>query len=85
MASDSGTKYIVRPFGHLILRPTSYFRSPALASDAFDFWLETFPCKRKLILFNHPHLQGGLEAMSLSTTSENFAFEALANSLAGGE
>ena len=85
MANDSGTKYIVRPFGHFILHPKRCFRSPAIASNAFDFWLETFPCKRELSFLNHPHFEGGFEAMSLSAASENFGFEALANSLAGDE
>ena len=86
MASDLGTKYIVRPFGHFILRPTMCFRSPAIASDAFDFRLETFPFKRELSFLNHPHLQGWLRSkMSLSEASEKFGFGALANSLAGDE
>ena len=62
VASDSGTKYIIRPFGHLILRPTRCLRSPAIASDDFGFLLETFPCKRESSFLSHSHLQGWLRS-----------------------
>ena len=50
------------PFGHFILHPTRFLRSPAIASEDFVFLLETFPCKRELSFLSHPHLQGWLRS-----------------------